>query len=323
MSHELTINKNGQVEFAYLRSDGNAWHGLGQALEDDATHDEWLQASGMNWRVLRSKVRYATERGEGPSTFREMPEQHVLFRSDDKRPLGVVSDRYKVVHPGEVLEFFRDIVRVGGLELSAAGTVFGGKRFWATARIGEASPLSVKDRIKGYLLLSTSADGTLATTVRKTSVRVVCRNTLAMAMGDAAVVKVSHRSQFDPDSVKAEMGLNEAAWEAFRHNIVRLANVSIPVDQAEHMTQTLLGGDAKVVTSAGYNKILDLFKGAGQGANLDGVAGTAWGWVNGVTEYVDHWARARSNENRFVSSQWGPGAAMKSRAMDMALALAA
>lgn len=324
MSHELTTNKiTGQVEFAYRLSDGAGWHGLGNPMQDNATIDEWRVGSGMDWRIKRAKVRYPIS--HDPSVpMMELPDKHVLFRSDTKEALGVVSDGYKVVQPGDVLEFFRDIVKVGGLELSAAGTIYGGKRFWATAKIGEASPTSVKDKIGGYLLLSTSADGSMRTEARRTSTRVVCRNTLAIASSEGQPwVKISHRSEFDPSEVKKFMGLNEASWEAFRHSITRMANIDMPVNEAEDVVMELLGGkksldaEAKVYVSPAYNKILDLFKGAGKGANLDGVFGTRWGLLNAVTEYVDHWTRARSDENRFVASQWGQGAELKQAALDM------
>lgn len=321
MSHELTTHADGRVEFAYLASDGTPWHGLGKPMGSDATIDQWRVDAGMDWRIQRSKVRYAVDRTGDEANFLELPEQHVLFRSDNKRALGVVSDRYQVVQPAEVLEFFRDIARAGGLELSAAGTIYGGKRFWATAKIGEAAPTSVRDTIGGYLLISTSADGSLATEVRRTTVRTVCKNTLAMAFADAkASVKVSHRSVFDPVQVKDFMGLNEAAWEAFRHNIVKLANKPMHEEQAAEIASDLFGGGDKARESAGYKKVLDLFNGQGMGAQLDGVFGTAWGLLNAVTEYADHHVRARSDENRFVSSQWGPGSDLKQRALGALLA---
>jgi phage/plasmid-like protein (TIGR03299 family) len=322
MAHALTTT-NGQVEFAYRVADGMPWHGLGQPMQGDETIEQWRVSAGMDWRIRRSKVRYATAHGQGMDDFLELPDQHVLFRSDTHAALGVVSDRYKVVQPGEVLEFFRDIVRSGGLELSAAGTILGGRRFWATAKIGEASPTSVKDTIGGFLLISTSADGSLSTEVRRTTIRTVCSNTLAMALkGAPASVKITHRSEFDPSQVKDFMGLNESAWDAFRHQVTRLANVAVSEELAEEMTVRLLGGvDTKTRTSAGFLKIMDLFNGAGKGAQLDGVAGTAWGWLNSVTEFQDWWTRARSTENRFVSSQWGQGAQVKQEALDMALAL--
>jgi phage/plasmid-like protein (TIGR03299 family) len=320
MAHELTTNQLGQVEFAYLEQDGLPWHGLGQPMPVGASIDEWRSKAGMDWRIQRSEVRFNTSRTE--EVLVKMPEQHVLFRSDNHEALGLVSKKYQVVQPSEVIEFFRDIAKAGGLELSAAGTIYGGKRFWATAKIGEASPTSISDKIGGYLLISTSADGSLATEVRRTTVRTVCSNTLAMAMADAhASVRVTHKSVFDPAAVKEFMGLNEAAWAAFKHQVVRLANKPVLIEAAESITADILGGGDKVHATAGYNKILDLFQGEAKGSELDGVQGTAWGYINAVTEYADWFSRARSQENRFVSAQWGPGADLKQRALDAVLAV--
>jgi len=312
MSHELTVRADGAVEFAYLASDGTPWHGLGQALEDGTSLDAWRTAAGMDWRIKRGIVRFNTSY-DGDQM--ELPDQHVLFRSDTKAPLGVVSRKYQVVQPDEVIEFFRDIARAGGLELSAAGTIYGGKRFWATAKIGESSPTSVRDTIGGYILISTSADGSLATEVRRTTVRVVCKNTLAMAFGAQAAVKVSHRSVFDPATVKDFMGLNTAAWDSFRHNVVKLANVELLEEEAGELAAQLFGNGEKVRETVGYKKVLSLFSGEGMGATLDGVLGTRWGFLNAVTEYADHHVRARTDENRFVASQWGAGADLKQRAL--------
>jgi len=324
MSHELTIRANGAVEFAYLASDGAPWHGLGKPMGADATIDQWRVDAGMDWEIKRSRVRYGNE-----TNFRTIDDQHVLFRSDDKSPLGIVSKSYKVVQPGEVLEFFRDIVRAGGLELSAAGTIQGGKRFWATAKIGEAAPTSVQDKIGGYLLLSTSADGSLATEARLTSIRVVCKNTLQFAREDAKpALRVTHRSVFDAQAVRESMGLNSAAWDAFRHNLVRLANVQLHETEAAEIVAGLFATGTgelqrdKARETAGFQKVMALFNGQGMGATLDGVFGTANGVLQAVTEYADHHVRARSDENRFIASQWGGGAALKQKAWDQLIALA-
>jgi len=319
MSHELT-QTNGVTEFAYLASDGAPWHGLGKAMDDGMGVDAWREAAGMDWRIHRSRVRYATCANAGPHEFIEVPESHVLFRSDNKEPLGVVSDKYKVVQPAEVLEFFRDIAAVGGLALSAAGTIYGGKRFWATAKIGEASPASLRDKIGGYLLISTSADGSMATEVRRTTIRTVCRNTLAMAMNDApASIKVSHRTTFNPTGVKEFMGVNNAAFDAFVHKLEVLANKDLRLDRAEALAVEAFGGtDDKVRASVGFHKVMDLFTGQGMGAQEDGVYGTAWGFVNAFSEYADHWTRARTADSRLAASQWGAGAALKQKALELA-----
>jgi len=322
MSHELTQRADGRIEFAFRASHGEAWHGLGQPMPDDATLDDWRVAAGMDWTVKRAYVRYATARDQTAAEMTTLHDQVVLHRSDSGAALGIVSARYEVVQPREMLDFFRDIAKVGGLDMSAAGTIFDGRRFWATAQIGEAAPLSVVDKIGGYILISSSADGSSATEVRRTSTRVVCRNTLAIAQGEgAACVKVTHRSEFNAKKVQEFMGLNSAAWAAFRHQIVRLANVSVEQDRAEFLTAALLGkGTAPAALEKGrevrgFDKIISLFNGAGMGANLDGVRGTAWGWLNAVTEYADHHVRATSDQNRFASSQWGPGAALKADAV--------
>ena len=321
MAHELTTHADGRVEFAYLASDGTPWHGLGKPMGADATIDQWRVDAGMDWSIRRSEIRYAVSRDATADSLIKLPDQHVLFRSDTQDALGVVSKRYQVVQPGEVLEFFRDIAKAGGLELSAAGTIYGGKRFWATAKIGEASPTSLADKIGGYLLISTSADGSLATEVRRTTVRAVCKNTLAMAFSDAKdAVKVSHRSVFNPSQVKEFMGLNEAAWDAFRHNVTTLANIDVHEEQAGDFVAKLLGNGEKVRESAGFTTILSLSNGDGMGATNDGVFGTAWGLLNAVTEYADHHVRARTDQNRFVSSQWGAGADLKQKAASLLLA---
>lgn len=325
MAHELTTRESGLVEFAYNAAHGQAWHGLGQAVAEADVRDVdvWRAQAGLDWKVSRSRVRF----GDGLNQ-RVWDDHHVLFRSDTKAPLGVVSSAYKVVQPRQVVEFFRDLVEAGGLTLSAMGSLQGGRRFWATAQIGEAAPVSVKDKIGGYVLLSTSADGSLATEARLTTVRVVCANTLAMARGEGkAAFRLSHRSVFDADRIKADMKLNQDAWLAFRRSVTKLANVEVARGEAEQLVARILAGSKEQAaiekvqaSSRGYQKILDLFQGQGKGATLDGVYGTRWGLLNAVTEYTDHHVASRTAENRFISAQWGPNADLKSAAFDLLVA---
>lgn len=118
-------------------------------------------------------------------TIHSFPEQKVLYRSDTKAPLSVVSNRYQVVQPREVLEFYRDLTEVSGYELETAGILKGGRKFWALAWTGQTTVLKGNDQVNGYLLLATSCDGTLATTATPTTVRVVCNNTLTISLNGA------------------------------------------------------------------------------------------------------------------------------------------
>lgn len=211
MAHELTIRANGAAEMAYVGV--RPWHGLGQQLTAGATIEEWKRAAGMDWTIRRAIARYFTDADDSRDCceLREFAGETVLFRSDSGAPLGMVSPAYEIVQPGAVLEFFRDLVADHGMALESAGTLFGGRRFWALAKMSEESVAVDADKVGGYLLLCTSADGTMETEARQTTVRVVCNNTLRMARhedgGRAPVVKLSHRSAFCDKRVKAELGL--------------------------------------------------------------------------------------------------------------------
>lgn len=332
MAHALTERSNGKVEMAYRGE--TPWHGLGQSLEAGQTIEQWITAAGMDWSIQRSKVRFATGRDQTAiEQFAEIPDQHVLMRSDSKAPLGIVSERFKVVQPRQVLEFFRDLTEHAGFTMETAGTMFGGRRFWALAHIGESAVIkNLADSVGGYLLLCTAADGTLATTGRFTTVRVVCNNTLSMAMSGKAASghesKISHRSVFDPSRMKDELGIARDSFGIWVKTMRELAGEAVSISEAEQLTFALLSPKdwaastqeeiATVQTTTGYQKVMALFNGEGMGSTMNGVAGTRWGWLNAVTEYTDHHIRARSTDNRLDSAWFGNGDKLKTKALEIA-----
>lgn len=336
MSHELDI-QNGKAAMAYTGE--TPWHGLGQVLPVGADIATWKRAAGMDWTIQRAMVRYATQRTDAEDpTAKELglltiPDQHILFRQDTGAALGSVSARYKIVQPGEVLEFFADLVGDAGFTLDTAGVLFGGKKFWALASIGESARIIGSDNVEGYLLLSTSCDGSLATEARFTTVRVVCNNTLSMARSikdTAAKVSVSHRLAFDHNAVKDKLGVARGNFASFIGLARSLASTPVNAEQAQVLTAQLLGQegvmqpasiDDKVRESRQFRKILGLFDGAGMGSTLVGAQGTAWGWVNAVTEMVDHHAKAQSVDHRLNAAWFGKGDDMKTRAVELASTL--
>lgn len=233
MAHELTLNAAGAAEMAYVGA--KPWHGLGQQLQAGATIEQWKAAAGMLWQIRRAAVRYfADEDTRGDcSQLMTASDTSVLFRSDTLAKLGVVSPDYEIVQPGQVLEFFRDLVADQGMQLESAGTLFGGRRFWALAKMA-AQDVTPGDTVGGYLLLSTSADGSMATEARQTTVRVVCNNTLRAARsetgGRVAPVKLSHRSAYCDKKIKAQLGMSRENFEAAMERFRTLA--SIPVSEA-------------------------------------------------------------------------------------------
>lgn len=320
MAHELTITE-GRAEMAYV---GDVpWHGLGQALTADADIETWRREAGMDWTIRRAELLYKYERAsEGVLV---VPGQKLLHRSDTHEALGIVSAQYQVVQPGEVLEFFRDLVADQGFKLETAGTLFGGKRFWALARAAEGEVVP-GDAVGGYLLLSSSADGSTATTAMPTTVRVVCNNTLSMALSgnvSSRVIRVSHRQRFDADRLKDEMGLVREGFTEFLDAARVLSKVRVGASRAEALVTSLLGGDNESKRKPrGLDIILGLFEGAGMGSSLHGSAGTAWGLLNAVTEYVDHHATATTTDHRLDRAWFGSGADMKLRLADNLLSWA-
>lgn len=305
------------------------WHGLGQKLEAGASIDTWRESAGMNWRIQRAVVRYATGHGQGADNYRAIDDKHVLLRSDNGNALGVVSAKYNIVQPGAVLEFFRDLTEQHGFVLDTAGTLFDGARFWALASIGENAEIGQGDKIGGYLLLCTSADGSMATEARYTTVRVVCNNTLGFARDTGKPdVKVSHRTKFDASLAKRELGIGlHSAFEDTIATYKRLADTRLLDLDMVKKTMSLFNPKAselakdeatKLMNSKPVTRILSLaVDGKAIGSNLDGIKGTAWGWLNAVTEYVDHEARARSQDNRLNSAWFGKGDTMKQRALEL------
>jgi phage/plasmid-like protein (TIGR03299 family) len=230
-----------------------------------------------------------------------------------------------VVQPHEVLHFYNDLVHAGGFELETAGVLKGGKKLWALAKTGQETLVRSGDRVKAYLLLATSCDGTLCTTAQFTSVRVVCNNTLQIAVGDnLGAVKVPHSTVFDPLAVKDALGLGLSDWDVFMRNIKALSQRPISPEEARQYFADVLDEPMPVedaTPSKAMQQLHALYSGAGMGSMLTGTRGTAWGLVNAVTEYVDHHRRARSSDYRLDSAWFGQGATLKQRAMHKSLIL--
>lgn len=306
---------------AYINA--TPWHGLGNKLSPNQPIEVWLREAGMDWNIQSSSVHYREA-----EELHEYPDAKVLYRSDTGDALSVVSNRFQVVQPHEVLEFYRDLVDLGGFELETAGVLKGGKKLWALARTGQETLLRGGDQVNSYLLLATACDGTLATTAQFTSVRVVCNNTLAIATSDTqGAIKVPHSTKFDAQSVKQQLGIGISAWHRFMDDMRKLSECRINPFDARRYLQNVMGDPTLPFHSQPNTKALkrvfELYAGQGLGSTLDSANDTAWGLVNAVTQYVDHERRARSSDNRLDSAWFGAGATLKQKALEHALQLAA
>ena len=320
------------------------WHGLGEQLPSKQPIEVWAQAAGMDWQIKESPVHFSIDNIHNASMFGSFEEQKVLYRSDTNTALSVVSNRYQVVQPMEVLAFYRDLTEYAGFELETAGVLKGGRKFWALAKTGHSTALKGNDVVNGYLLLATSCDGSLATVAMPTTVRVVCNNTLSIAVNNREnAVKVSHRSVFDADAVKQRLGVAVSHWDQFMYEMKVLSERKVSTKEANAYFETLLTHttpQSSDITPSGlrllkpsttpiipneraYKKLQAMYGGQGRGAELTAAKNTAWGLLCAVTEFVDHERQARSTENRLDSAWFGNGAQMKQQALEQALQLVA
>ena len=324
MAHEIDTQSRSTASYASTRRE---WHGLGQLMTAGASIEEWQKQAGMDYSVQRARIRYATQRLPDDATAHDLhslDDTLVLFRSDTGAFLGVVSKRYKVVQPAEVLEFFREWAEQGGLTIESAGVLFGGRRYFATAKLADSVSVDGgRDTVAPYALLSTSADGSLATECRWTTVRTVCNNTLTMARRGNAAYRISHRSEFVARDAKASIEAAHAEFAAFMTSARTLAAIRLDQEKAEALTLKLIASANEEVAreSARFKNIMALFNGEGKGSSLETSYGTAWGWLNACTESVDHWTRSRTDENRQAAALWGAGDALKRQALTLAESL--
>lgn len=249
------------------------WHGLGNKLPPNQSIDEWQRAAGMAWDIKSTEVLYSV--ADVGLHVKPFADGKVLYRSDTLAPLSVVGNRYKVVQPREVLEFYRDLVSAGGFELETAGVLKEGRKLWALAKTGQETILKGGDKVKAYLLLATSCDGTLATTAQFTSVRVVCNNTLQLAVGDrAGAVRVPHSTKFDPAAMKQELGLGMSAWHSFMTSIKTMAERKVNKFEAMNFLVDVLGDRdvplAEQPNQKALQSVHSLFVGAGEGCGARG-----------------------------------------------------
>ena len=336
------------------------WHGLGNQLSPHQPIEVWAEQAGMDWRIESSDVSYMAQNERGQSIIMPYEEQRVLYRSDTHAPLSVVSQRYQEVQPKQILEFYRDLTEQSGFELETAGVLKGGKKFWALAKTGQTSALKGKDVSNGYILLATACDGTLATTAQFTSIRVVCNNTLAIALkgqnSSAGVVKVPHSTKFDAEKIKQQLGISVRAWEDHMYEMKQLSqrkvtqteaaayfdavfnntSLSMPEQedgiiqfyrnvamQAQSNNPATKADNKTEPNGRAMSKVMTMFNGQGRGAELSSVKDTAYGLLCSITEFADHERRAMSQDHRLDSAWFGAGAGLKQRGLEQALAMIA
>lgn len=326
MSHMVYTTADGRYSMAYKGE--IPWHQLGQEVKGLATEEEWALAAALDFELNDSKVLFLDDSQQA----QVMGDQKVLYRSDTKEALSIVHKSYKVVQPIEVLKFFREQVEAHEMEIETAGSLFGGRKIWALAKINQdilvGDRKREKDIVSPYFLLVTSCDKSLRTMVKRVDIRVVCWNTMDAALGRGGdYATLTHRSEFNAenqDRMKAEIGM-------IAENIEKEQEVFNHMAETKISTRDALGFFMKVLTPSidqdnvdlaklSTRKLQQVFNAYQQspGSDLYTAKDTLWGAVNAVTHIVDHNPAARSNNARLDNAWFGQGNGQKNRAIDLA-----
>lgn len=322
---------NGRANIAFIGSRQDIWHRLGQEMAPGMSVQEWAKAAGLDWQAIKVPAIAALDGAqfdhiEPSKRFQVVDGQFHVVRSDNGRPLGYVSDRYQPVQPSDVLGWFERYISVDDrFQLDVAGSLRGGEIIWATATYKDKLSIA-GDAHSARLLMTTTFDGSGATINQGTMTRVVCNNTLNVAVADdRAVIRTRHNTRFDAARVGRELAQiakgfasYSAMGEAMAQNEMAASDVSaffkacldIPFDTKE-----------ADVSSRKLNQFQALRNAYGATVREGTQSGTAWAALQAITRYVDHDKDTRGgdsqDEARFTSAQFGSGAQLKSKAMDL------
>jgi phage/plasmid-like protein (TIGR03299 family) len=202
MSHELEF-VNGQAQMAYA---GDVpWHGLGVKVPSDLTPEQMMKAAGLDWEVEKTPM-FIRHNGD----VVRVPKRYALTRTSDGKVLDIVGgDNWNPTQNVQAFEFFNDFISAGNCTMETAGSLHGGQIIWAMAKINEAIEVVKGDVIEGNLLFSNPHKYGKAIDIRSTDTRVVCNNTLTLALGEKAKTnyRVDHRQTFNAEEAKLAIGI--------------------------------------------------------------------------------------------------------------------
>lgn len=325
MAHNIDFS-NDQANIAYLGKRENVWHRLGQEMLPGMDIETWAKAAGLAHEVIKVPA-YAHLEGDQfahlDEHIRRVKGKHFLARSDTGGALGLASDRHNIVQPRGVLEWFQQYISVDDrFEIDVAGSLKGGAIVWATAKFRK--PVSVAgDAHVCHLLMTTSYDGTMATLNKPTTTRVVCNNTLdvALASQNRAVVSTRHSQVFDGRAVALELAEIASGFEAYKAMGEAMTKIVRAEKQVQEFFNSILGvnQDNDEVSTRKKNQLAELNKAYNTTLGEGAVRGSNWALLQAVTRYVDH-ARIANDNKADLSAMFGSGAALKQQAFRQLLA---
>jgi phage/plasmid-like protein (TIGR03299 family) len=307
MAHELET-ANGQTAFASLREP--AWHGLGTVFNEEVSTAQMLKLAHLdNWNVRLEDV--AIPEGFASDKSYSFVTRTNPFDNTKNDVLGVVGERYVPLQNEDLFDF-GDLMLDGGGRWETAGSIKGGRQVFGSLALERETildPNGVSDKVNTYLLINTSHDGSVAIQASITPVRVVCANTLNLALGKGRrgvkqSFKIRHTATASGKVQQAREALGLA--NAYMNEFDKMAQemISKEITKAKFDELILLAypkpeKDAKGSTKKWETKI-DLLQSIYVGDYNNTISGTAWGAFNAMTERLDWYRSGRGGSNESI-----------------------
>lgn len=316
MAHEVEI-VDGVAQMAYAGQ--TPWHGLGTEVSNDLTPAQMQKKAGLDWTVHEVESYVDFNNTKIPTG------QKALVRSTDNKVLTNVGEGWNPVQNSEAFEFFSEYVLAGDMEMHTAGSLKGGKNVFALAKVKESFTILGEDQVDSYLLFSNPHEYGKAIDVRFTPIRVVCNNTLTFSLSSKSKnsVKMNHRTVFNPDMVKEQMGIAHEKFAQYKDMAEFLSTKRFSVDSLMNYYNDVFphtyskGKEVKVVDDLTKNAkaAMDVLY-TQPGAKF--AEGSWWQALNSVTYLTDH-MMGRNAESRMQSAWFGQNQARKMVAVNKAV----
>lgn len=291
------------------------WHGMGVKVESALSSSEAIKMASLDWTVQSKEIQVV-----GGEIIEGM---RANVRSTDQKVLGVVTNRYKVVQNEDAFSF-TDILLGEGVKYETAGSLSNGKRIWLLAKM-ETSNICGDD-VEPYLVFTNSHDGSGAVKVAVTPIRVVCQNTLTLALSSTKRCwSTRHCGDISSkmEDAKMTLGFASAYMERLKEESEKLSQVVVLAPQFADFLLKMFPITSKMSDRQVQNiekqrtALAELYN---HKEDLQKFHGTAYGVINAVADFVPHFIPARQatnyRQNNFMSIVDGG----KNNLMDMACA---
>lgn len=293
------------------------WHSLGRKVPDTLTAYEMLEAAGLDWEVEKRK---AVVRTNGPDIDTGWD---ALIRTSDNTCLSMVGKGWKPVQNAVAFEFFTEFLVAGEMKMNTAGSLREGQIVWGLAKMTDSIVLTGGDKVDGYLLFTNPHQYGKCIDIRFTPVRVVCNNTLTMALRNqkATSVRYNHTRKFDSNEAKMTLGLANKRLREFGEAANFLIQKQYDKDMIARYFGDVFGQTEKAgikTLSPRARKAIDLVE-TSPGANIN--PGSIWNMFNAVTFMTDH-QLGYKDDTRVESIWYGANQKLKIKAYQKALELA-